>query len=144
MNDDELGLLRELNGNVDGLRRDVAGETEIRARQIALLKAVLAAAIVLVLCGATVNGLLLNRVSNQADELAGNRVEDCERGNESRAAIVRAFDQFVTALASAATPLSDPAAQAERDARVAAFRRSVAEGLTALAPRDCSAEAVNS
>jgi hypothetical protein len=135
MNQDEFDLLATLNKNVDGLRRDVQSEEEIRSRQVALLKMVLAAAIVLVICGAIVNASLLIKVSNQNDQLADNQIEDCKLSNESRAAIVEAFGQYTAALisASSAQP-SDPT----RQERIDRFQADIAQRLAPLGPRDCS------
>lgn len=129
MNNDELEILRSLNRNVDGLRGEVKAESRMRRRWIYLVSAVSVVFFV-------INSVLVIKLWDA-------RAEDCEQGNASRAAIVQAFDQFVTALAAAASQPTDPAAKAQRDAQITTFRHNVNEGLTALAPRDCSTAVVN-
>jgi hypothetical protein len=151
MNDDEVELLRTLNGNVEALRGAVKDEQETRGRQVGLLKAVLIVAVALALIGGTVNGLLLVKVRNQADQLAGNRVADCERGNVSRAAILAMFETLPDAVLDAIGSVTLTPRTPEQQAIVDRFleqAKAVAAERTAsqradLAPRDCSPQVVN-
>jgi hypothetical protein len=135
MNEDEVQLLESLNANVEALRGAVGEEQRTRAGQIGLLKA----------------GLLLVKVRNQADQLAGNRVADCERGNVSRAAILAMFDvlpdAILTGLASVSVSSRTPDQQAVVDGLLNQAKAVAAEKTASqradLAPRDCSPQVVN-
>lgn len=144
MNDEGLAAIAGLQERVDKLRSEVASERQTRTWQAV-------AVVALIVFGAVANGLLLLKVSAQADELSGNRVADCERTNAARAAILQVTDAIPEAIISALVVATDDGRTPEEQARVdrisAEATRVAAERTrtqrAALAPRDCSLEAVN-
>lgn len=145
MNEDDLTALGNLQTSVDGLRKDLRSERETRTWQGL-------AVVALIVVGGVINGLLLLKVSDQADELAGNRVADCERSNASRAALLDVTDALPNAIFTALVAVTDdeertPEQQTRLDGLVTEAVRIAAENTApqraALAPRDCSHEAVN-
>ena len=144
MNDEDLQALDALTGAVDALRKELRAERATRKWQGI-------AVVALIMVGLTVNGLLLLKVRTQADELAGNRVADCIRGNASRAALLDIADAMPVAIFSALVTVTGEGRTPEQQARaeklgadaVAIVAESTAEQRAALAPRDCNPAAVN-
>lgn len=144
MNEDELRAIQDLQDRVDKLRGELRSERTTRKWQGR-------AVVALIVFGALINGGLLLKVSDQADELAGNRVADCERANRARAALLQVTDAIPEAIISALIVATDEGRTPEEQARVdrilAESTRIAAERTqtqrAALAPRDCSLEAVN-
>lgn len=132
----------ELYGRLDAATAAVTGARGDLQRQIDTSKMAIALAISVAIIGGLVNFVLVLKVWQQADDLEAlqrdKAVEDCERGNASRTAIVDAFNQYTEALIAASGPSTDPA----RQARVDGFRADLARRLAPLAPRDCT-QAVN-
>ena len=144
MNDEGLAAIAGLQERVDKLRSEVASERQTRTWQAV-------AVVALIVFGAVANGLLLLKVSAQADELSGNRVADCERTNAARAAILQVTDAIPEAIISALVAATDEGRTPEEQVRVdritAEAVRVAAERTqpqrAALAPRDCTLEAVD-
>lgn len=144
MNDEGLAAIADLQVRVDKLRKELRSERETR-------KWAIIAVVVLIVVGGLINGGLLHKVDAQAEQLRGNRVADCERGNVARAALVELADAMPQAIFSALVTVTNqnrtPEEQARVDVLVTEAARVAAENTApqraALAPRDCSPEAVN-
>jgi hypothetical protein len=162
-----VGLLGRVEATAEALRQDVIVETVERQRENELLarridaknrlyrRSTLAmfVAIACAIGGIAVLFWQLDEAEDQRNQIkafaeaqaqAANQreIDQCENSNERIKALRNGFNAYTDALVASSPPAPTPEAQAERDARVAAFKAELSKQLAPVAIRDCSAAAL--